>query len=109
MNIGKAFQTIREEAGLTRKDLAEKLDCTPNSLWKIENKRVWPKEATIIRLCFVTRTPLARFYTLALEARDFAPYPSVKDCCTCMRESGVFSQEELENYTSRLLKYKVEE
>lgn len=104
MNIGKAFQTIREEAGLTRKDLAEKLDCTPNSLWKIENGRVWPKEATIIRFCFITRTPLARFYLLALEPRDFAPYPSVADCCTCMRESGSFSDEEIESIANRLTK-----
>jgi len=103
MNIGKAFQTIREEAGLTRKDLAEKLDCTPNSLWKIENKRVWPKEATIIRLCFVTRTPLARFYLLTFEARDFAPYASVKDCCAAMRESGAFSEEEMEGIAKRLI------
>lgn len=103
MNIGKAFQTIREEAGLTRKDLAEKLDCTPNSLWKIENKRVFPKEATIIRFCFFTRTPLARFYLLALEPRDFAPYASVKDCCTAMRESGKFSDEEIESVAKRLI------
>ena len=103
MNIGKAFQTVREEAGLTRKDLAEKLDCTPNSIWKIENKRVWPKEATITSLCFVTKTPLARFYLLALEPRDFAPYPSVKDCCTCMRESGAFSEDEMEGIAKRLI------
>lgn len=103
MNIGKAFQTIREEAGLTRKDLAEKLDCTLNSLWKIENKRVFPKEATIIRFCFITRTPLARFYLLALEPRDFAPYASVKDCCTAMRESGKFSDGEIESVAKRLI------
>lgn len=103
MNIGKAFQAIREEAGLTRKDLAEKLDCTPNSLWKIENKRVFPKEATIIRFCFITRTPLARFYTLALEARDFAPYASVKDVRVALRESGAFSDEEIDEIDSKLM------
>jgi len=102
MNIGKAFQAIREEAGLTRKDLAEKLECTPNSLWKIENKRVWPKEATIIRLCFVTRTPLARFYLLALEARDFAPYASVKDVRVALRESDAFSDQEIDDIEAKL-------
>lgn len=104
MNIGKAMQTIREENGLTRKDLAEKLGCTTTALWKTENGRTKPKQSTIDMLCFVTRTPLARFYLLAFEARDFAPYPSVKDCCTCMRESEAFSDEEIEQIAHRLIK-----
>ncbi len=103
MNYGKAFKEIREEAGLTRKDLSEKLACTPNSIWKIENGRVRPKEATITSLCFVTKTPLARFYLLTLEPRDFAPYASVKDCCTAMRESGKFAEDEMESIAKRLI------
>ena len=103
MNIGKAMQTIREENGLTRKDLAEKLGCTTTAIWKAENGHTIPKQGTIDSLCFATRTPLARFYLLALEPRDFAPYPSVKDCCTAMRESGAFSGEEIEQTARRLI------
>lgn len=71
MNIGKAFQAIREETGLSKQDLAEKLGCTANSLWKIENGRVKPKSSTIEKFCSVTGTPLAYFYNRAFTAEDF--------------------------------------
>ena len=89
---------------MSRSEASKKIGCTPSALCKIENGQVLPKKATITSLCFVTRTPLARFYLLALEPRDFAPYPSVADCCTCMRESGSFSDEEIESVAKRLTK-----
>jgi transcriptional regulator with XRE-family HTH domain len=104
MNIGKAMKIIREENGLSRPELAKKLGCTPTSIWKIENNRVVPKKSTVEFFCFMTKTPLARLYSLAFEARDFAPYASVKDCCTAMRESGSFSDEEIESIANRLTK-----
>ena len=104
MNIGKAMARIREENGLSRKELAEKLQCMPTSLWKIENNRVQPKQSTIDYFCFVTRTPLARLYMLAFEARDFAPYASVKDVRVTLRESGAFSDEEINEIDAKLMK-----
>jgi transcriptional regulator with XRE-family HTH domain len=103
MNIGKAMQMIREENGLSRPEMAKKLTVTAGALWKIENNKTKPKPATIDYFCFVTRTPLARLYLLALEARDFAPYASVKDCCTAMRESGKFTEDEMESIAKRLI------
>ena len=74
MNYAKAFKKIREENGLSRSDMAKTLEMTPGALWKIENGRVLPKQATIEAACFATKTPLARFFTLAFEPRDFASY-----------------------------------
>lgn len=71
MNIGKAMQTIREEQGLSRPEMAKKLGVTAGALWKIENKKVSPKNATIDLFCIITRTPVARLYVLAMEEADF--------------------------------------
>lgn len=74
MNIGKAMKTIREENGLSRQELAKRLGCTTSALSKIENNRVSPKIATIEAFCGATKTPMARLYSIALEARDFASF-----------------------------------
>ena len=47
MNVGKTIKTIREEQGLSRRELAEKLGIKPSSLWKVETAHVYPKKATI--------------------------------------------------------------
>lgn len=104
MNYGKAFKEIREEQGLSRNEVAKKICCTPSALCKIENNKTNPKQATVNIFCFVTRTPLARLYSLAFEPRDYAPYASVKDVCVALRESGVFSDEEIDDIKTRLKK-----
>lgn len=104
MNIGKAMKIIREENGLSRPELAKKLGCTPTSIWKIENNRVMPKKSTVDFFCCMTKTPLARLYSLALEARDFAPYPSVGDVRVALRESGAFSDDEIDEIDAKLMK-----
>ena len=71
MNIGKSMQTIREELGLSRPEMAERLGCSKTAVWKIENNRVHPKNETINRFCRITGTPLARVYTMSFEAEDF--------------------------------------
>ena len=71
MNYAQAFKQIREETQMSRKDLAEKLGCTPSSLSKIERGIVVPKEHTLIKLAHVTQNPLARIYTLAFDYGDF--------------------------------------
>lgn len=76
MNIGKAFQTIREECGLSRPEMAQKLGCTATCIWKVENCRVVPKQATIAKFCAATATPLAYFYNRAFTADDFRMNPN---------------------------------
>lgn len=71
MNIGRAMQAIREERGLSRKDVATMLGCTANSIWKIENGKTQPKPKTVQLFCEYLETPIARLYTLALEDADF--------------------------------------
>ena len=72
MNLGNAMLTIRKECGLSRKEVAEMLGCTVNSIWKIENNKTMPKQSTIMAFCLAAKCPLARFYILALESSDFA-------------------------------------
>ena len=72
MNYGKAFRELREENGFSRADVAKQIGCTPSALSKIENGKTVPKEKTIAKFCLMTRTPMARFYTLALEKDDFS-------------------------------------
>lgn len=76
MNIGKAMQTIREECGLSRQEMAQKLGCTATAVWKQENGRARPKQATIDKFCTVTATPLAYLYNRAFEAKDFRMNPN---------------------------------
>ena len=71
MNIGKAMQAIREERGLSRRELAELLDCTQTSLWKIETGKVWPKKSTIKKFCQATHSAPARLLIESLTKEDF--------------------------------------
>lgn len=71
MNYAKAFKEIREEAGLTRPELAKELGVTPTALWKIENSRTTPKEKTIMALCNLVHIPPAYFYNLAAVSTDY--------------------------------------
>jgi transcriptional regulator with XRE-family HTH domain len=71
MNFGKAFKELREEKGLSRKEVAKQIGCTQSSLSKIERNKVQPKPATIDAFCVICVTPVARFYNLAFEADDF--------------------------------------
>ncbi|MBP5255589.1 MAG: helix-turn-helix domain-containing protein [Clostridia bacterium] len=51
--------------------VAKALGCTPSALSKIENGRVTPKTATILRIFANYTIPLARFYCLPFEPSDF--------------------------------------
>lgn len=97
------MRMIREENGLTRPQMADRLSVTPGALWKIENGKTIPNPATIQCFCIATRTPLARLYTLAFEPVDFAPYASVKDVRVALRESGAFSDAEIDEIDSKLM------
>lgn len=72
MNYGKAFRELREEKGLSRAEIANRIGCTPSALSKIESGKVRPKEKTIEKFCVMTSTQIARFYTLALTREDFS-------------------------------------
>lgn len=71
MNYGKAFKEIREEQGLSRKEVANQIGCTPSALCKIENGKTVPKEKTIEAFCIIMRIPIARFYVLCFEPADY--------------------------------------
>lgn len=71
MNIGKAMQAIREEMGFSRHEMATALGLTPGALWKVEKSKVWPKNATIVKFCRVTRTPLAFLIQGSLALEDY--------------------------------------
>lgn len=62
---------IRQEAGLTRPEMARALKVTPSALWKIEMGKTVPKPKTIERFCEFLHLPLARLYVESLEASDF--------------------------------------
>ena len=72
--------------------------------WKIENKKTKPKPSTIDYCCCVTRTPLARLYSLAFEPIDFAPVASIQDVRVALRESGAFSDDEIDEIDAKLMK-----
>lgn len=72
MNFGKAFRELREEKSLSRAKVAKRIGCTPSALSKIESGKVTPKDKTIAEFCLMTKTPMARFYTLAFESTDFS-------------------------------------
>lgn len=76
MDLGKAINIIREETGLSRKVMAEKLGCTASALWKIETGKSIPKPSTVRKFCEVTCTPLAYFYNRAFTAEDFRMNPN---------------------------------
>lgn len=103
MNIGNAIKKIREESGLSRREMSAKIGCTQTALWKIETGKVYPKNSTVDLFCFVTKTPLARLYSMSFEPRDFAPAPSVADVSATLKASGLFSPAEASMIVGRLL------
>ena len=107
MNFGKAFRKIREEQNLSRVEVARLINCTPSALSRIENSRTLPKWKTIEIFCAMTRTPIARFYLLSLDARDFAPIPSVADVFSALKSSTLFSKDDVERMTEELKKFKI--
>lgn len=73
MDLGKAMQTIREERGFSRREMAEKLGIRPTSLWKIEKGVTQPRMATIVTFCRRTETPLAYLFDIAKSESDYTP------------------------------------
>lgn len=78
MDFAKAFRTLREEAGLSRPEMAAQLCYTQSALSKIERGKVIPKNSSIVALCVLVRVPVARFYLLALEASDFGSIEPIR-------------------------------
>ena len=71
MDIGKAMMEIREEAGISRKEMATKLKIRPQSLWKIEKGMTYPKPKTIAQFCVAAKVPMACLYMRAMEKEDY--------------------------------------
>ena len=71
MNIGKAMQTIREELGLSRPEMAERLGCSKTAVWKIENGKVWPKWKTIHKFIAEAHIPVSYFFSKAMDLEDY--------------------------------------
>jgi len=90
------MKKIREEKGLSRRELADKIGVTVTALWKIENGKTRPKDMTINYFCFVLGIPLARLYTLAFDDRDFAPIPSINGIAEAIAASA-FSLDDIRN------------
>lgn len=75
MDYGKAFSKLRSENGLTRPQLAKELGFTLSAMSKIERGKVVPKVGTVELFCRKLNIPVARFYSIALEPRDFEFVP----------------------------------
>lgn len=71
MDIGKAMMEIREEVGISRREMATKLSIRPQSLWKIERGMVWPKQETIAKFCCSAKIPVAYLYAKAMTKEDY--------------------------------------
>lgn len=71
MNIGKAMQAIREERGLSRRELADQLGCTQTALWKIENGKTFPKWKTMRKFIANMHIPVAYFFSKAMGLEDY--------------------------------------
>ena len=76
MNIGKTMKELREERGLSRKEVAAELGITVTALWKIENGRVRPKQETLFAYCRAMGFPLAYFYNKSFTISDFIAPPA---------------------------------
>lgn len=71
MDIGKAMKEVRERAGLSRSEVAKELNVRPQTIWKIEKGKSWPKPETIEKFCEVAKVPLAYFYAKAMTREDY--------------------------------------
>lgn len=71
MDIGKAMRELREQAGISRAEMAKKLNILPQSVWKIEKNKSFPKPKTIEAFCEATGIPLAYFYARAMTIEDY--------------------------------------
>ena len=71
MDIGNAMMEIREQAGISRPEMAAKLGITRQAMWKIETGRCWPKQKVIEKFCEISRTPLGYLYVKAITIEDY--------------------------------------
>lgn len=71
MNVGKVFMQAREARGLCGRELARIIGVSPSALWKIENGKVWPKQATLEKFCKVCGYSIARLYVESIEPIDY--------------------------------------
>lgn len=60
MDTGKVMSEIREALGIK-----------PQSVWKIEKNKSFPKPKTIEKFCEVAKIPLAYFYAKAMTREDY--------------------------------------
>lgn len=71
MDTGKVMYEIREELGISRAAMAKALGIKPQSVWKIEKNKSFPKPKTIEKFCEVVKIPLAYFYAKAMTREDY--------------------------------------
>lgn len=62
MNVGENIKKIRQEKGLTIKDIAEKTDITNSLVSQIENNKVNPSLKTLIAIAEALRVKIGTFF-----------------------------------------------
>ena len=62
IDIGKKIRQARDDAGLTQAELAEKIDRRQAAISDMENAKMEPNVATIVRLAIVLEKPISYFF-----------------------------------------------
>ena len=70
--IGLRISELRRRNGLSRTDLAEKLDCSSRDVFRYEHGLAVPPLAIILRLSSLFGCPLEYFYSSSRNTRDFS-------------------------------------
>jgi transcriptional regulator with XRE-family HTH domain len=100
-SFGEELKNIRKSLNLTQKDVAEQISINIDTLRKIENGKVMPRQETLELLSIVFKKDLNEIL-LKYRLRDYSTFYKIKNSIETKLESGDF--EELKNEALKLKK-----
>lgn len=101
-SFGEELKNIRKSLNLTQKDVAEQISINIDTLRKIENGKVIPKQETLDLLSVVFKKDLNEIL-LKYRLKDYSTFCEIKNSIENKLESGDF--EELKKEAEKLKKY----
>ncbi len=85
--MGELIRTAREEAGLSQRDLAEKIFRRQAALSDMENGKMEPNASTIVYLAFTLNKPISYFFPNA-----FKPGSNLEELTELEKEILLYAQ-----------------
>src|SRR3989304_5915574 len=78
INVGRRIRELREQRGLTLRQLSEKADVSPSTIQKIEKNLISPSLGTVLRIAKGLETTIESLLNAHPQSRDVVYLPKEK-------------------------------